>query len=690
MKFSVISVFVIIAVVLCNVIAGELWCQIIDKSKNSLEQYCRNYNAALPETCTEQIVREIDTDYVLHLKIGGCDEKFVSQAIKTFDSIQTLDISHSTYASLDWLDLRLHRLERFNASHNEIVAIPEWFFRNARRTIEIDVSYNKLTTINRDVFQLAEKLTKLHLAHNQLHGDEQKSFGLAQRLQYLDLSSNRYWDIPILSENKYLIEIHLQENPIRTFTCNYMDAMHEGGNDDDDDDDDKSDGLSVYLSWKSLTSFDAQQNCAGRKMHVIRDSRIQGVLITKSGSHELHCGGVQTFQRLRNFTAGNHSFENVTEILPCFGLALETINLSDNIIRKFNETTLKTFENLKKIVLRNTNLTEFNLNWFAYQTNINELDISENNLKKLENFELLNNQPLRELNLAGNRLHNTQEIIKNLRPSLKKLNLSGNFIGQLNLTTLDRLTAIETINFANTNLSIANDINPFQRLKHISALDISNNNLETINVTLMTSTIENLDELRAANCRLKNATDVIVKLYQLIKILDLSGNSIGQLHEKTLETYPFLKHLNLSNTNLTTFSNKTLQNQDKLHTLDLSWNRLNEIDVGMISRKLNVLNLQGNNLTKIDNLRRTHLPRLKSVTISRNRLDCDYLVSHMKGDWTTIPFADDPYDQQHEENCFLGYTINAIIIGLVLAIGAIMAIVSVFGPFVAAWLGCSS
>lgn len=688
MKTSVTSVFVIIAVVLSNVIAGELWCQIVNKSQKSLEQYCRNYNAALPEQCTEQIIREIDADDVLHLKIGGCDQNYVASAVKTYDSIRTLDISHSAYTTLDWLDLRLHHLERFNASNNEILAIPGWFFRNTRRTVEVDLSHNKLTALNRDTFQLAKKLTKIHLAHNQLHGDERKSLGLAQRLQYLDLSNNRYWDIPTLSENKNLLELHLEENPIRTFTCQFMDAMNAGDNDE-------SVGRSVYLSWKSVTSFAAEQNCAGRKMRVIRDSQTQGVKMTENGSYELHCGGEQTFQMLRNFTAGNQSFENVTEILPCFGMALETINLSDNNIQKFNSTTLKTFDHLKQIILRNANLTEFDFNWFAYQTNINELDISGNNLTELENFELLNNQPwerLRELNLAGNNL-DAPEIIKNLRPTLRNLNLAGNFVGPLNQntlawTTFGSLTALETINLANTNLSIASDINPFRELRSLSILDISNNDLQTSNVTLMASTLRGLKELHAANCRFENATNVILNLDLVMKSLDLSGNAVGNLHENIFENYIYLKHLNLSNANLTTFSNKTLQNQDKLQTLDLSLNRLKEIDLSIISPKLRALNLQGNNLTKIDGLRRAHFPRLKSVRISRNQFDCDYLKSQMKRDWKEFTFADNPYDQKHEENCFLGYTINAIIIGLVLTIGATAAIVSVFGPFVSAWLGC--
>lgn len=692
MKNSMIPVLIIIAVVLCNVIATDLWCQTLDKSQKTFEQYCIDYNGVLPETCNGLIVGEIDTDDVLHLIIGGCDQNLVAKAIKTYDSIRTLDISHSTFTSLDWLDLRLHRLERFNASYNEIAAIPAWFFKNARRTIEIDLSHNKLTAIDCEAFEEAKILSKIHLAHNQLHvnGNESKSFGVARRLQYLDLSANRYWDVPILSKNKHLTEIHLEENPIRNFTCRYMDAMNEG--------DDESDGLSVYVSWKSITSFAGDQHCTGRKMRIIRDSAIQGMLITENGEHELHCGGDgQTFEMLRNFIAGNQSFENVTEILPCFGSALETINLSDNIVQKFDETTLKTFANLKQIVLRNTNLTEFNFNWFGYQTEINELDISENNLTQLANFELLNVQPwikLRELNLAKNRLENTPEIMRNLKPMLQKLDLSDNFIGQLNITTLDTLTALTTINFANTNLSLANNTNqnPFNRLNRLSAIDISNNNLETVDVTVFASTLINLYEFRAANCRFKNATNVIVNLGSLTKSLDLSGNFLnlnGQLHEKTFEFFPYLNHLNLSNTNLTMFDNRTLQYQTVLRTLDLSWNRLSEIDVNGISSKLQLLNLHGNNLTKIENLSQTHFPRLRSVKISRNQLDCDYLVSQIKHDWKGIKFTDNPYDQQHEENCFLSYTINAIIIGVVLAIGAIVAIVSVFGPFFAGCLGCS-
>lgn len=690
MNSSVNFVLIIIALAVCNVAASDLWCQIVDKSRKSLEQYCHNYNAALPERCTEQI-GEIDTaDEVLHLKIGGCDQSVVAQAIKTYNSVRTLDISHSAYTSMDWLDLRLPNLEQFNASNNEIVSIPAWFFKNARRIETVDLSHNKLANIDREAFESAKRLAKIHLAFNRLHGDEHESFGVAHRLQYIDLRGNRYWDVPILSENKHLTEIHVEENPIKNFTCRYMDAMNANGGDDGSGD--NSGRVSIYLSWKSITSFAGDQHCAGRKMQIIRNSSVQGVVHTANGAHELHCGGQHTFEMLKNFTAGKDSFKNVIDILPCLGATLETIILIDlTPVQKLNDTSLQPFTNLKRIVLRNVNLTEFDFNWFRHQTDIDELDISQNNLTKLANFTMLSSWPwekLRELNVAENRLQDASQIIKYLMKNLRKLNLSGNpNFGQLNESTLELLTALETINLASTNLSIANGTNPFDRLYRLSAIDISNNpNLECINVNVFASTFRVLSEFRAANCRFQIDVE---NFGPLMKTLDLSGNQIGKLHNQSFELFPYLKYLNLSNTNLTTLDPKMFWNLNKLVVLDVSWNHLKNIDLELLSKRLESLNMHRNNLTKIDHLTRTHLPRLNSVRISQNQFECDYIVQQMKTNWKELPFTDDPYDQQHGENCFLGYTINAIVIGLVLAIGAIAAIVSVFGPFVSGWLGCS-
>lgn len=686
MNISVLSVLIItIAVGSCSVRAGDLWCQVYDKSRKSLQQYCRNYNAALPEMCADP-TGEIGPDDVLHLKIGGCGpDNFVGNAIKTYDRIRTLDISHSAYTSLDWLDLRLPYLEHFNASHNEITAIPPWLFKNARRIDSTDFSNNKLAAIHRDAFQAAKRLNAISVANNQLHENERDAFGVVRRLRHLDLSGNRYEDIPILWKNKHLTELHLEENPIKSFSCRYIDAMNRG-----EDDYGKSDGLSVYLSWQNITSFHGDADCIARKMRIMRDGPVQGVLIAANGQHELHCGGGQTFQMLRNFTAGKQSFENITDILPCFGAALDTLNLSDNIVQGLNETSLKTFVYLKNIGLRNTNLTAFDFNWFGHQEEISELDISKNELKQLMNFALLASRPwekLRILNVAENKIENMPDILHNLKPALRKLNVNGNVIGELNATTLDRFTALETINLAHTNLSIANGTNPFDRLFRLSSIDVSNN--DVVDLDEFASTLKESNEFRAANARLRNASSVIENLGPLTKLLDLSGNFIGKLDPLLFEAFPYLKHLYLSNANITEFDSTTLLNQYNLKTLDLSRNKLNSIDLGTMSSKLEVINLDGNNLTQIDNLKRSYFPRLKSLRISGNRFDCDYLVAKMKRDWKEIPFADNPYDQQHDGNCFSKYTINAVVIGMVLAVGATAAIVSVFGPFVAGWLKCS-
>lgn len=661
------SVFFVTLLIVSLSDAAELRCRVFDKSHQSLEQYCKNYNGTVSENCSEQI-QNIDPDDVIRFIIRGCDQNTVSEAIKTFKNVHELDISQSDFESLDWLDLRLHQLTRFNASHNQLTGIPSWFFRNTPQIKEIDLSYNQLAGIDIDAFQRATKLTKINLSNNRLHTNEPESFAVATNLESVDLRNNRFWDMPILFNNKHLKTIHLEENPIRNFSCSYMDMMSSA---------------TVYLSWKSVKYFSGAPSCQEKYMSVVRDGDFEGVTVTSYGKRELHCKE-QSFELLRNFTAGRNSFENIVEVMPCFSPSIETINLADNFVGTLNSTAFKLFHHLNRLSLSNTNLTDFNLNMLVFQEEMFELDISNNNLKQPNNFALLASggwEKLREFNVAGNQFESIPQIIQFLKPHLKKLDLSGNFVGKLNVTSLERLASLETLGLSNTSLVIE-DVNPFQRLNRLSALDISHNNLEKANITAFSTTLRVLSELRAANCHIKNASEVIQHLGPLTKRLDLSGNYVGGVHAQTFELFFYLKHLNLSNSNITTFENDTLQNHKNLQTLDLSNNALTQIDLALLASKLELLNLENNNLTKIDNLTVAQLPRLESLRISQNQLPCDFLKTHLKHEWKGFHFIGDPYDQKHGENCFLNYTINAIIIGIVLTCGAVAAIVSVFGPIV--------
>lgn len=663
MRNSVI--FVLFTLSLCE--ASSLWCQLFDKNSKSLEQYCKNFTGTVSEDCSEQIL-SVDPDEVNQLKIGGCDQNTVNDAIKTFENIHVLDISNSEYDSLNWLNLKLYKLRTFNASHNKLTNIPVWFLKNAPKVSEIDLSHNQLAGIDLEAFQRAKKLVKIHLSYNRLHTSEPESFGLATNLEYIDLKNNRFYDVPVLYNNKHLKELHLEENPIRNFSCSYMERMGS---------------ISLYVSWKSVTHFSGAPSCHGKQFHVVRDGDFEGVSMTSDGKHVLHCQE-QNFELLHNFTAGRNSFENIAEILPCFSPAMKSMSLSNNFVGALNSTAFKLLPNLNRLSLSNTNLTEFNLNVLLYQNEMLELDISNNNLKEPINVAILDTRGwdrLLDFNVAGNQFENTQQIIQHLKSHLKKLDLSGNAVGKLNVTSLEHLASLETLSLSNTSLLI-DDVNPFQRLNRLSSLDISYNNLENANITALSTTLRVLSELRAANCHIRNASEVIHHLGPLTKRLDLSANYVGDVNAQTFELFFYLKHLNLSNANITMFGNDTLQIQKNLLTLDLSNNGLEEIDLVSFSNKLELINLECNNLTKIENLIKSNFTRLKSLKISNNQIPCDFLKTHLKHEWKGFEFSGDPYDQKHGENCFLSYTINAIIIGIVLAAGAIASIISVFGPIV--------
>ena len=103
-----------------------------------------------------------------------------------------------------------------------------------------------------------------------------------------------------------------------------------------------------------------------------------------------------------------------------------------------------------------------------------------------------------------------------------------------------------------TNLKFA-ESNPFKHLNTLAALDISYNNLTTLNVTLFAKTLKNLQRFRAGGNHFVNTSEIIDSLGSPLKDLDLSQNVIGALNVSTFEHFEQLMDLNLSDCHLQHF-----------------------------------------------------------------------------------------------------------------------------------------
>lgn len=647
--------FAFALVISCS--ANEFGCEFYAEQTKLLTKMCVN-----SENCLKDQARTAKADQVLALKVTACGNQTVLRAIEAFSSMQRLDISQSNYKSLKWLNLKNNHLQVLNASDNKLAFLPWGFLEHTPALLEIDLSYNALTNLDsKRLFDGAEKLQKIYLAHNSLHSINHDAFSSLPRLQFIDLTGNRFMKVPIFPKNPALTVIRLHDNPITSFDCFHTKVM--------------ASSVSVYLNWQNVSAFYGNSYCDNKRMHVFSDANViggggEGVFITSDGKYELHCNA-NSFKNLRHLIAGRMAFENIDEFVKCFGASIWHLNLSGNRIRS-STISFQRFPTLSSLFLSDTGLTYFDFKWIESLGNLTKLDISYNNLSRLGNAPALHRlEGLQEFNVAGNRLENLQDVIGNLTTSMEKLNLSGSNIGKLNSTIFNRFVALRKLNLSDTNLEFV-DMNPFTELTILKSLDISYNNMAQMNFTVLAAPLNQLTEFHASKCQLKSVSKLVKLLGMSLEVLDVSGNAIRSLNAQSFEQLTKLRTLNMSNCDLTYFDSASVQNQLDLRTLDISHNHLQTLNFKRLPTDIRHLNVEANELWKIDNFHAVQFPALRTLAVSKNQLPCDFLKKLKQ--WHNIAFIGDPFKQKHGQQCH----VDAIHLAAAITMCGIFVIVSVY------------
>lgn len=630
--------FIILTWSLCDA-SNDVVCQLFDQRTKTVEKYCKWYSGGLAKNCSLHVTINFPTvkdDQVVRMKIAGCNESTVLGAIQMYPNIEWLDLSFSGYESLDWLNVKSERLKEINASINLLSEVPQHLFQNLPELVDLDLSRNKISYVNEMDLSDARKLRKIHLSHNNLEQISDSNFKCATDLEYIDLRTNKLSSISSFSNNNQLRTVRYMENPIREFNCSFLLAARL---------------ISFHFSWSSVLSFNGQ-DCADKRIHVVSPNgngnvdNNDGISITAgTRQHTLTCHP-KSFTSLNNFVAGRNAFDNVADILNCF-TDIHYMDLGGNYIGAFRSSALKSFYFLERLNLSDTALLYFDVGDLRSPSQLKSLDLSQNNLKDIRNIAQANY--LNELNLNENRLQNTPEIVQHLSATIQKLKLSGNFMGTVTPITFRRFTALQLLALSNTSLSISQG-NPFERLVELRSLDVSHNNLSSVNFTQLAKTLNRLVEFRAVDCHIENVAELLSHLSP-IRILDLSLNTVGYLDNRFIENLISLEELRLNGTGLFHFDAVPFQNLKNLRTLVASHNELTTIDVHLLPKShLAHLDLQANELRRIDGLNQSEFKNLSTLAVSQNQLECDHLeqlISNTKG----IRFIDDPLNQKQQQTC---------------------------------------
>ena len=208
----------------------------------------------------------------------------------------------------------------------------------------------------------------------------------------------------------------------------------------------------------------------------------------------------------------NKNITNMKTDIDCNLSELENLELSRNKIKKIEN--LKKAENLKKLIL-NENEIEI-LESKEIPNKIKELFLNENLLKKitLKNFE-----NIKILSLSKNKI--TKIDFYNLK-NLKFLDLSKNEIQFIDKQNLNNLKNLKEINLSYNKIEYLNFFDIHDKLQ---ILNISNNKIKKINKKII---LENLKILDLNNNQIKNIKNFDFSFPNL-EILNLRNNLIEEL-----------------------------------------------------------------------------------------------------------------------------------------------------------------
>ncbi|NWU18012.1 LRRN4 protein, partial [Cephalopterus ornatus] len=255
---------------------------------------------------------------------------------------------------------------------------------------------------------------------------------------------------------------------------------------------------------------------------------------------------------------------SLTAFPVCLPEALETLDLSNNLLEEVNGSEIANLPQLHVLSLSHNHL--WAVSWGPEAlSSLLKLDLSFNKLSSVPSCQGSALPNLRWLSLAGNPLLEIQPLAFSCSPQLQVLNLSATLLGQ------EDSRGIRESAFA---ISTAPREATDRPENSISVLDLSGTFLEKIQPE-WTRDLPSLRSLHLTKMpRLRSLdTDFIKSLPGLQELHCQDSPSLGFVRTEMFDSAPHLSHLSFENCNLSSFNPWDTNSSDGI-TINLSGNPL--------------------------------------------------------------------------------------------------------------------
>lgn len=316
-----------------------------------------------------------------------------------------------------------------------LLYVPFHLFEMYTHLKTLDVSYTGILELTRNTFSRASNLTYLNLSYNNLTSVQTSVFIGANALMRLDLSYNK---ITQLSENAFCGLNILNKLQL---TGNRLSELHKD----------------IFKDNEYLESVSLESNAL---------SYVQP----------------EVFSRMRRIKEVNLSNNKLVRIHPdtfTEAASLESLLLATNSLNTFQLTNKSIVHQLHLDYNHLTNLT------------VNSTRFVRANYNNISSIQMHQALQLETLELRGNRLASIANIT-NLT-ALLHLDLSYNPIGPLGVNTFDQLKRLRNLYLRSIGVREL-QFGMFSKQKYLEILDLSFNNMTSLNLDLFVPYLANLKQ----------------------------------------------------------------------------------------------------------------------------------------------------------------------------------------------------
>lgn len=380
------------------------------------------------------------------IRFQNCSCKQLPDIFKSYTALRQLNVSSLGLERLrrEYFD-DAKNLSTLIASHNQLTDLSSSLLACSNKLSAADFSFNKIDRIDPFAFSNTESnITLLNLSHNSEIKMENRPFMKLFQLEVLDLSFNRMSHAPdrLFDELVNLSHLNLADNELQQLNCLLFAYLIN---------------LKILnLSRNKLQVFDSGFiGSAQSIVLLIEGNRLSNLMLSgnvseiNASANDIRKIVLEGLDNMTVFNISKNNVENVTDVIKQLSSQLRILDVSDSTVGMLNIHTFAKFDHLEHLSLRNTSLSNIQYGTFHNQQKLLFMDLSDNDLKKID-FQMLhwNSGKLKTFYLGGNALDNLNNLTRVNYPSLQSVSIDGNnfdcgyLSGLLQLWKKDRISVV--------------------------------------------------------------------------------------------------------------------------------------------------------------------------------------------------------------------------------------------------------